>query len=205
MRVILGIGNPGSTYACTRHNVGWFVVDALASAHEGCWEEASGPYREKRLSLGGDFLLLVKPLTYVNRTGEAALAVCERYSVAPSDFLIVVDDVHLPTGELRLRQGGSSGGHNGLCSLELGLGTQKVPRLRIGIGAPLHLGALVGHVLSSFTPEEEPGIREAVRGAAVIAEAFGRGGYAEAATAYSQWREVAASDHSPEGSPLSEP
>jgi len=189
VRVILGIGNPGPAYAFTRHNVGWFVLDALVGSQpERQWKPASGPYLEASVAFGDSPCVLIKPLTYVNRSGEAALAVGEQYGVAPSEFLIVVDDVHLPLGDLRMRQGGSSGGHNGLISLEQSLGTQKVPRLRVGIGAPLQSGALVTYVLSPFTPEEESIVRRIVRDAAVIAEAFGRGGYAEAATAYSQWK-----------------
>ena len=200
MRIILGIGNPGQEYALTRHNVGWLVVEALAGASEGDWRETSGLYCEKLVAFGGAPCLLVKPLTYVNRTGEAAVALCERLNASPADFLILLDDVHLPVGALRLRQGGSSGGHNGMRSLEFSLGTQHVPRLRIGIGASLGSGALITYVLSPFTPAEQPVIRETVRAAAVIGEAFGRGGYAEAGTAYSQWKAQTDSESSEERS-----
>ena len=180
----MGIGNPGSAYAATRHNVGWFVLDALIDMRRGQWRQASGPYLEAHIPCGETSYVLIKPLTYVNRTGEAARIACEAYGIFPSELLVVVDDVHLPTGALRLRQGGSSGGHKGMDSLIAALGTEKVPRLRIGIGAPAHPGALVEYVLSPFTPEEEEVIRRAVVSAAQIAEAFGRGGYDEAATVY---------------------
>lgn len=188
MRVILGIGNPGPPYAFTRHNVGWFVVDALANGYAGTWAVGSGPYLEKRVLVGDAPCLLVKPLTYVNRSGEAAAIIRNRHGAIPPDFLIVLDDVHLQPGQLRLRQRGSSGGHKGLESLQESLCTRDVPRLRIGVGAPVRSGALVGHVLSGFTPDEELIVGSVVQDAAVIAEAFGRGGYGEASAAYSQWK-----------------
>ena len=176
------------------------MLDTLSAARNVRWEQGSGPYLVASLACDAAECLLVKPLTYVNRSGEAARIACERHGVAPIDLLVVVDDVHLPPGEIRLRQGGSTGGHNGLASLVESLGTHEVPRLRVGIGAPRTTGALVEHVLSPFTPEEELVIRRAAEQAAVIAEAFGGGGYAEASAAYSRLRAKTAGEQSPDSS-----
>src|SRR5262245_33337007 len=114
----------------------------------------------------GASLLLVKPGTYVNRSGAAARAVLEAYGLAPEDLLVVVDDVYLPFGRLRLRPGGSAGGHNGLLSIEAALQTQAYPRLRVGVGAPIGAGALAEHVLGDFDDEEREALPATITRAA---------------------------------------
>jgi peptidyl-tRNA hydrolase, PTH1 family len=160
MRVILGIGNPGAEYVRTRHNCGFMVVDELAERHrlEGWSKRWSAMVCEWSLpeSLGGQRALLVKPLTYVNLSGESAQAILAFYKVPPSDLLVIVDDINLPLGHLRLRGDGSAGGHNGLKDIEARLGKQY-PRLRLGIGRPVH--DQIDHVLSAFSQAEQPEVQ----------------------------------------------
>src|SRR5262245_65747806 len=118
----------------------------------------------------GASLLLVKPGTYVNRSGAAALAVLEADGLAPEDLLVVVDDVYLPFGRLRLRPGGSAGGHNGLLSIEAALQTQAYPRLRVGVGAPDASGKLAEHVLGEFEADEREALPATVTRAADAVE-----------------------------------
>ncbi|MCG3175322.1 MAG: Peptidyl-tRNA hydrolase [Candidatus Omnitrophica bacterium] len=157
MKLVLGIGNPGGSYEGTRHNVGYRVLDALASREGGRWR------RDERLRsevCDLERARLIKPLTYVNRSGEAAAAALES---GPADrILVVCDDVYLQAGRLRLRPSGSDGGHNGLKSLIEKLGTKDFARLRVGVGAPESGTDLAEHVLGPFRPEEEAAIAQAL-------------------------------------------
>ena len=176
MRVILGLGNPGREYAGTRHNLGFAVIDTLVArqrltlarekrfqAEIATWESPSGR------------VLLVKPTTFVNRTGEAAQALLAFYHLPLTDLLVVVDDLHLATGHLRLRPDGSAGGHNGLRDIEARLGATYA-RLRCGCG-PLPAGAdQVAFVLGGFRPEERTDAEALVNKAADAAEAWARDG-----------------------------
>ena len=171
MDLVVGLGNPGPRYAATRHNIGFMVVDALArqlaverwsvrpvelelpaevrvarGAREGTDAGAGLPDERE--------LWLIKPLTYMNLSGEAVGALWEVRSFLPEDLLVVVDDIYLPFGRLRLREGGTDGGHNGLTSLHASLGTLEVPRLRCGVG-PVPEGVdLKEFVLEPFAPGE---------------------------------------------------
>jgi PTH1 family peptidyl-tRNA hydrolase len=156
MRVILGIGNPGTQYERTRHNVGFLVLDELARRHrlDGWskrWQALTCDWRVPD-GLGGDRGLLVKPQTFVNLSGESAQAVLAFHKLLPSDLLVVVDDINLPLGTLRLRPEGSAGGHNGLKDIEARIG-KAYPRLRLGIGKPAN--DQVDHVLGAFTAAEQ--------------------------------------------------
>lgn len=171
MKVIAGLGNPGAEYDETRHNVGWWVMDRLA--HD--W--GFGPFRKERRALvnsgivGEHRVALVKPTTYMNRSG-AALAELrgeEGFDLA-SDLLVVVDDASLDVAQVRFRTSGSAGGHNGLKSVEAALGTRDYPRLRIGVGRCPPGMDLADWVLSPMPPEDEdrvvellPGLTEAVK------------------------------------------
>lgn len=158
MIVVVGLGNPGKTYEGTRHNIGFEVVDEIAARWSLGWKKSlsfKGMIAEKE----GRFLL--KPTTYMNLSGEAVAALLHFYKIDPSSLLVVVDDVALPFGQLRLRGEGSSGGHNGLKSIEAHLGTQHFARLRVGVGGPE--GDLASYVLDPFSGEEKeavPRIRE---------------------------------------------
>jgi PTH1 family peptidyl-tRNA hydrolase len=169
--IVLGLGNPGAEYAHTRHNIGFDVIGILASRHHirlnFCRDHA-------RYGLGmiADVpVLLAKPMTYMNRSGEAARALLQRYPIDTSHLLVVVDDVALPLGRIRIRPSGSDGGHNGLESIIQCLGTQAFPRVRVGIGSPPP-GQMVEYVLSRFSPQEQPIIDEALQRAADAVEAI---------------------------------
>jgi PTH1 family peptidyl-tRNA hydrolase len=189
MRCILGIGNPGATYDGTRHNLGFAVVDEIARRHAaalGAWQRKwSAEVCAWRLPAtlvpadGDERALLIKPQTFVNLSGEAAQAVLAFHKIAASDLLVVVDDLSLKLGDLRLRPEGSAGGHNGLRDIEAKLG-RNYPRLRVGMG-PMPAGAdQVGFVLGRFAPEDRATAEQTVRKAADCAEAWVRDGVAVA-------------------------
>lgn len=159
--MICGLGNPGPEYDATRHNVGWWLVDRLSS------EWGLGPFRRSGSALaaggrvGDHDVLLLKPVTFMNRSGTALAPLRSEPSVdVTRDLLVVVDDVALEPGRLRLRPSGSAGGHNGLKSVELALGGEEYPRLRVGVGAPPPGVALVDWVLSAFDAADEETVLE---------------------------------------------
>lgn len=153
MKLIVGLGNPGKSYAGTRHNVGFRVVDALARR----WriEMAAEKFHAwfGKGEVAGASAVLLKPTTFMNRSGQAVLAAGRFYRLELPDVLVVYDDTALDLGRLRLRKKGSAGGHNGLADVLTRLGTEEIFRLRVGIGAPL--GGLTPYVLGSFSASEE--------------------------------------------------
>lgn len=169
MWIVLGLGNPGAEYAHTRHNVGFEVVDILANRHRGRLNLHRDHAHGGLITLGDTPVLLAKPMTYMNRSGEAARALLQRYELEPSRLLVIVDDVALPLGRLRVRPSGSDGGHNGLASIIALLGTQAFPRVRVGIGAPPP-GQMVEYVLSRFSPQERLTIEPVLQRAADAVE-----------------------------------
>jgi PTH1 family peptidyl-tRNA hydrolase len=158
IRLIAGLGNPGAEYATTRHNIGFMVVDQLAAQSGSAWERST---KWEALSAKRGDVLLVKPMSFMNRSGHPLLAVAQFYKIAASEILVVLDDLALPLGRIRLRSGGGSGGHNGLDSIILQFGTEEIPRLRIGIGAAPHEGA-TDYVLGRFFDEEKPLARSTI-------------------------------------------
>ena len=163
MTIIVGLGNPGLKYRDTRHNVGFMVLDRLAERLE------AGFTREQYGGLvavaycAGERILLVKPLTYMNNSGDCvARAVRKNGLTDLTRLLIVLDDVHLPLGRIRVRPCGSAGGHNGLQSIIDRLGTPEFPRLRLGIDDAGAVDGLTGHVLGKFRREERPEVAEMV-------------------------------------------
>ncbi len=175
MKVIVGLGNPGSKYIGTRHNVGFEVIDYLAAA-PGCTT-----YREKfeasvaELKDGDETILLVKPLTFMNLSGRAVRAILDFYKLPVEQVLIVCDDFNLPLGKLRVRTKGSHGGQNGLRNIQEQLGTDAYSRLRIGVGQPV-TGEAVDFVLSKFKPGERQATEEAIALAAKAALVWVRQG-----------------------------
>jgi PTH1 family peptidyl-tRNA hydrolase len=135
MKLIVGLGNPGSQYEQTRHNVGFRVVDRLAEQQKWTWERR-GRAMLANGNLGSEKVVLIKPLTFMNNSGEAVSELVRWYKVQPEDVLIVYDELDLPLGKVRLRSNGSAGGHNGLNSIIHHLHTNQFPRLRVGIGRP---------------------------------------------------------------------
>ncbi|MDQ6809945.1 MAG: aminoacyl-tRNA hydrolase [Verrucomicrobiota bacterium] len=158
VRLIAGLGNPGGEYERTRHNVGFVVVDLLAKELGASWQK-SAKWNSAWAKVGET--LLVKPLSFMNRSGEPVSAVADFYKIAPAEILLVSDDTALPLGRLRIRLEGSSGGHNGLESIFMHFATDAIPRLRIGIGEPPREGS-VDYVLGRFFEEERPVIEKAV-------------------------------------------
>lgn len=152
--LIAGLGNPGPAYAKSRHNVGFRCVDRLANAHGLKLSRYQSRAALATGTIAGRRVILSKPLTYMNLSGQSVAALVRFYKVELHDILIVYDDLDLPLGRLRLRPAGGAGGHKGMTSVIQALGTEAVPRLRIGIGRPDNDEA-VDFVLGPFTPEEE--------------------------------------------------
>jgi PTH1 family peptidyl-tRNA hydrolase len=153
--LIVGLGNPEAKYEGTRHNVGFLALSRLACKWGGTWsEEKKFKARMSRVTVGQENVHLCQPQTYMNLSGESVGAVCDYYRIAIERVLIVVDDAELAFGRLRLRIGGSTGGHNGLGSVEQHLASPDYHRLRIGIGRPLGEVEMAGYVLGKFSPHE---------------------------------------------------
>lgn len=160
--LIVGLGNPESRYFQTRHNIGFDAVDSLALAWSLSWQDNrrfQGAIAERRTA-DGNKILLLKPLTYMNRSGQSVRAVIDWYKIAPGSILVIYDDMDLPVGRLRIRRSGSAGGHNGMKSIISHLGNQDFPRLRIGIGKSDGKKQTIGHVLGKFAPEEKKVMQE---------------------------------------------
>lgn len=162
LRLVIGLGNPGSKYAGTRHNVGFMALERLAAAAgSGFRNQARLQGLLAEVGSGDQRLRLLMPQTFMNESGRAIRAALDWFGLQPQELLVVVDDMDLPLGKLRLRASGSAGGHNGLRSTISHLGTQDFPRLRIGIGAPAdnpveRKARTIGHVLGRFSPDEQP-------------------------------------------------
>lgn len=161
MKLVAGLGNPGREYARTRHNVGFEVLDRLAEQHGLSWRAGQPGGLSTRWRGAGLDVLLIKPQTFMNLSGEAVGAACRYYKTDPPDLLIVTDDVNLPLGRLRARASGSEGGHNGLRSIAEHLGTEYA-RLRVGVGRGDQRRDLADHVLSTFDAGEQPAIEDAI-------------------------------------------
>lgn len=172
MKLIVGLGNPGAKYAGTRHNVGFEAVDVLATRHRADW--AAAPKGAEALvatwRMGG--AIFVKPLTFMNLSGAAIVPLLQFYKIEIGDLLVIVDEVQLETGRLRIRPSGSAGGHNGLKSIIGSLGTDQFPRLRIGVGRGDSRRDLADHVLARFDADEKDVIADAIAKAADAAEVF---------------------------------
>jgi PTH1 family peptidyl-tRNA hydrolase len=169
MKLVVGLGNPGSEYVGTRHNIGFEVLDQFAGKLG--WI-GSGPFDRVAKAnfdgltvdgmLGNEKVLLLKPLTYMNLSGRAVQSAMAFYRIEPGDIMIVLDDLALPCGAIRMRSGGSSGGHNGLKDIERVLGTDQYPRLRIGIDPTPPRVAGKDYVLGKFSPEQRKMVEPAI-------------------------------------------
>jgi peptidyl-tRNA hydrolase, PTH1 family len=165
IRLVAGLGNPGPEYASTRHNIGFMVADQLAAQFGSTWEKSTK--WDALLAKCGN-VFLTKPMSYMNRSGYPLLAIAQFYKIDPPEILVMLDDMALPLGRLRLRLGGGSGGHNGLESVIMQFATEEIPRLRIGIGEAPAAGS-VDYVLSRFFEEEKPIVRSTIdRAAAAV-------------------------------------
>jgi PTH1 family peptidyl-tRNA hydrolase len=188
MKIILGLGNPGTQYERTRHNIGWMVLDELARRHQISIAKRMCDSRvgDGILLEGGasEKILLVKPLTFMNLSGRAAQALLKFYGLEKSDMIVITDDLNLPLGKIRLRAGGSDGGHNGLKSITQSLSSPEWARLRMGVGAPdARERAERGtkdFVLRPFAKDEADEVALCVARAADCAEAWALQGIAPA-------------------------
>lgn len=186
MKLIVGLGNPGAKYDGTRHNVGFATLDVLARRHGAAFDAAprgieamAGKWRAADAVLG-------KPLTFMNLSGTAIVGLLQFYKIEIPDLLVIVDEVQLETGRIRIRPSGSAGGHNGLKSVIASLGTMEFSRLRIGVGRGDERRDLADHVLARFDAEERPVIDEAVARAADTAELFVAEGVVAAMNRYNR-------------------
>ena len=177
MKLIAGLGNPGRRYAGTRHNLGYAVVEVLASR----WSVDVSRYQARfegqmgGADVDGERVWLLMPTTYMNLSGRSVAPAARYYKVENADVLVICDDLDLPVGRIRLRRSGSGGGQKGLTDVLRHLSTDEVPRLRLGIGS-VHRSATVEYVLSRFSPDEQVLADQAVRTAADAAECWVRGG-----------------------------
>lgn len=186
MKMIIGLGNPGPQYAKTRHNAGFLVIDRLLRAFApGAPAKARFNAACVDASVGGERCLLLKPTTYMNRSGQSVAEAVRFYKIALADVLVIVDDIYLPVGALRLRPGGGDGGHNGLEDLQRALGSDAYPRLRVGVGLRPDGGKppfmdQADFVLAKMSEEDEPYYADGLDKAAKAAEAFASKGLAAA-------------------------
>ncbi len=175
-RLIIGLGNPGTEYDRSRHNAGYMVVDAIAEKGRLSWEPDSARALIAWGRWRGNTYGIAKPLTFMNLSGQAVRALMRRYQLDKDEILVVFDDIHLPPGSIRLRKGGSAGGHNGVQDIIDKLGSRDFPRLRIGVGDNFARGRQVEYVLSPFSATELPLMEEAVMTAVEACMVFVREG-----------------------------
>jgi PTH1 family peptidyl-tRNA hydrolase len=177
MKLIIGLGNPGKAYAHNRHNIGFRCINYLARLHSIPVKKHQCRSQVGTGKIAGVEVLLAKPKTFVNLSGEAVERLMRKYNIAIEDLLVIYDDLDLPLGKLRLRAGGSAGGHKGINSIISALGNEDFPRIKVGIGRPTtedgtaitDEDVIVGYVLSDFTPQEDAAIKPTI---ATVAEAI---------------------------------
>jgi PTH1 family peptidyl-tRNA hydrolase len=168
MKLIVGLGNPGKTYAHNRHNAGFQCLNYFARLHSIRFDHRQCRARVGLVKVRGEKLLLVKPGTFVNLSGNSVACLVHKHNIPLSDLLIIYDDLDLPLGKIRLRQNGSSGGHKGMNSIISVLGSEGFPRIRVGIGRPqgekqsISEDDIVRYVLSDFSPQEEAIIKPVI-------------------------------------------
>jgi PTH1 family peptidyl-tRNA hydrolase len=168
MKLIVGLGNPGKTYARNRHNVGFGCLSYFARIHSVRFERRQCRARTGAAEVSNQKALLAKPGTFVNLSGQSVACLMHRHHIRLGDLLVIYDDLDLPLGKIRLRQSGSSGGHKGMNSIISALGSEGFPRIRVGIGRPpgerqsVSEDDIVRYVLSDFSPEEEATVKLAI-------------------------------------------
>lgn len=184
MPLIVGLGNIGKEYNGTRHNVGFELINLLCDSMSVTLSKGNGPYFYGKGRHKGQNIVLIKPTTYMNRSGNAVRHACTYFDEPLDKTLICYDDLNLDAGQLRLRPGGSAGGHNGISDIIEKVGTKKFPRLRIGIGNDFPRGRQVNYVLSPFDSKQRPLIDEALERATDAVFCFVREGIDQAMNRY---------------------
>ena len=183
--MIAGLGNPGREYEKSRHNVGFRVMDILAHRWNTSVDRLKFQALTRQISVDGKKLLLVQPQTYMNASGAAVSALATYYKITPEHILVIFDDIYLPVGRIRIRHGGSAGGHNGMKSIIQSLGTDQFPRIRVGVGEKPHPDYdLADWVLSNFSAQEEKDLAPALENAAAAAAILIDQGVEKAASAF---------------------
>ena len=169
--LIAGLGNPGFQYKETRHNIGFMVLDTFANTHDSSF--ISDKYVElAEVKFRGRKIILIKPNTYINLSGKAVNYWLNKLKIGLENFLVISDDISLPTGSLRMRKKGSDGGHNGLKDINNVLGVNNYPRLRFGIGNDFNKGRQAEYVLSHFNKDEKININNRIKSAVKMIESF---------------------------------
>jgi PTH1 family peptidyl-tRNA hydrolase len=186
LRVIFGIGNPGKKYLNTKHNIGFTVLDHLAEKYDLQFEPSKYDYYITGSKINASQFFLVKPSTFVNLSGIAAKQVFEDINVTIDNFLVVVDDVNLDEGKLRIRNAGGDGGHNGLYSINYHLENDQYPRLRFGIGKDFEEGKMADYVLSEFKESSIPLLKNSIEDSGELINRFITGGKKSMLEYYSQ-------------------
>jgi PTH1 family peptidyl-tRNA hydrolase len=186
MKLIVGLGNPGKQYDQTRHNVGFGVIDALADRLHLPLDQAKFKGIYGKGIVQGEKVFLLKPLTYMNLSGESIFAMMDYFQMDIDDLVVIYDDLDLPVGRIRLRQKGSAGGHNGIKSTISHLGTQEFNRIRVGINRPSNGMAITDYVLGRFTKEEQEMIKVAVERSADACEEWIKKPFLQVMNTYNQ-------------------
>ena len=178
MKLVVGLGNPGKTYAHNRHNAGFRCLNYFARLHSIRFDHRECRARVGLAEVSGEKLLLAKPKTFVNLSGNPVACLVRKHGIPLNDLLIIYDDLDLPLGKVRLRQSGGSGGHKGMNSIISVLGSEDFPRIRVGIGRPqageqsLSEDAIVNYVLSDFFPQEEAIIKPVIAAVSEVIDCF---------------------------------
>ncbi|MEG1441095.1 MAG: aminoacyl-tRNA hydrolase [Oscillospiraceae bacterium] len=155
MYIVVGLGNPGQEYVGTRHNIGFETADAICSKYDVKMKSSKFKAQVGEFRIGTEKILLVKPQTFMNLSGEAVREIMDYYDVDNENLIVIYDDISLPTGKIRIREKGSAGGHNGIKNIIYQLGSDKFPRIKIGVGAPEHPDFdMKDYVLGRFSKEE---------------------------------------------------
>ncbi len=176
MKALFGIGNVGSEYSDTRHNIGFIILDAFAQKHKLDFAPGKGDFYFAKGTLREQEFILIKPTTYVNRSGIAASEVLNQFNIPIDSFLVITDDINLDVGKIRLRPAGGDGGHNGLASIIYYLERTDFPRLRFGIGNNFPKGEMANYVLSPFEEDELEIIAPSIQLSVELLESFIIGG-----------------------------
>lgn len=184
MKCIVGLGNPGFKYRKTRHNIGFMVVDHIAK--ENGWKLSKSGFESHYTEehWNGEKVILLKPQTYMNLSGNAVKKVVDYYDIDPQDIVVIYDDLDLPTGRIRLRQKGGHGGHNGIRNIIDQLGTKEFNRIRFGIGRPETDLPVVDYVLGKFSKAERPDVEEAIERSGYACEDWMKQSFLEVMNTY---------------------